>query len=99
MESADFDVGEGHEIMFADRLIPDFRLSSGTVITLQLQGKYYPNDAAYVARGPYNVSATTRYVRTRLRARQMNLRIACSVSGGNWSEGTVRLDMQPDGLR
>lgn len=99
VESADFDVSDGHDIMFADRLIPDFRLSENAVITLQLQGKYYPNDTSYTVRGPYNVSASTRYVRTRLRARQMNLRIACSVSGASWSEGTVRLDIMPNGLR
>lgn len=99
IESADWDAGDGNFLMYADRFVPDFRLSSGGEVTFRLQGKIWPNDTSYVTKGPYTVSASTRYVRTRLRARQMNMRIACSVSAVSWAMGNLRLDVGQDGQR
>ncbi len=98
VQSADFDIGDGQQIMFMDRVIPDFVISDGTDITIQLQGKMFPGVSSYTTKGPYTVSSGTRYVRTRLRARQANIRIGCSVIG-SWNLGHSRVDIGPDGAR
>lgn len=99
IQSADFDAGDGDFLMFADRFVPDFRLSTGGQVTFQVQGKVWPNDTSYVTKGPYNVSSATRFVRTRLRAREMNIRIGCSVTATAWGIGNLRMDIGKDGQR
>jgi hypothetical protein len=48
---------------------------------------------------PYPITPTTQFVSTRARGRQIQLRIESDELGGWWRYGTLRVDVQPDGLR
>jgi hypothetical protein len=48
---------------------------------------------------PYIITPTTDKVDTRARGRQIQLRIESSELGDNWRFGTMRVDIQPDGIR
>jgi hypothetical protein len=48
---------------------------------------------------PYPILPGTQFVSTRARGRQIQLRIESDELGGWWRFGTMRVDVQPDGLR
>jgi len=48
---------------------------------------------------PYVISPDTEKVDTRARGRQISLRIESDEVDDNWRYGTLRVDIQPDGLR
>jgi hypothetical protein len=48
---------------------------------------------------PYVITPTTDKVDTRARGRQIALQIESSDLDTNWRFGTMRVDIQPDGLR
>ena len=47
--------------------------------------------------GAYDVDQFTGQINTRIRARQMSMKIACSTAGTHWQLGYCRLDIRPDG--
>lgn len=97
IKSADKDLSDGDNIMFADRFLPDFQLEGGAEINVTFQ---VHNEAAqdYRTKGPYIVSVGTRRIPLRLRGRMAAITIACSVPG-SWRYGKPRLDVKPDGKR
>jgi hypothetical protein len=48
---------------------------------------------------PYIIAPNTEKVDTRARGRQISLRIESTAIDTNWRFGTLRVDIQPDGLR
>jgi len=48
---------------------------------------------------PYIITPNTEKVDTRARGRQISLRIEGNEVDTNWRYGTLRVDIQPDGLR
>jgi len=97
IESADFDIDEGDNMMFVDRVIPDFTLKNGTVhFTVNL--KQFPAGAT-VTKGPYIIDINTTRVDFRGRGRQSSFRVSTSDKNGSWRMGAVRLAVQPDGFR
>jgi len=104
VQSADFDLGDGDELLFADKFIPDFQLSdpggnnNDPEVNILMGTKQYPT-ATTVSKGPFVVSASTRFQNIRLRGRQANLKISTSAVGTSWRLGTFRLDLVPDGKR
>jgi len=48
---------------------------------------------------PYVITPTTQKVDTRARGRQISLTIESTEIDTNWRYGTLRVDVQPDGLR
>jgi hypothetical protein len=104
VESSDFDMSEGNEIMFIDRMVPDMTISnevSGTSgqVNLQLTTKRYPNATDSVLKGPFTVEPTTSKISMRARGRQAKIRVATSTLGTSWRYGTIRLDIGKDGMR
>jgi len=60
----------------------------------------YPQASAVASSlDPYAITPTTQFVSTRARGRQIQLRIESDELGGWWRYGTLRVDVQPDGLR
>lgn len=100
IESADLDLGDGDEITYMDRFIPDFEMDDNAQVDLTFSAKSYPN-GSYTVKGPYGVAVGTRKVDFRLRGRQWKFKIANPAAGnvGQWRYGSGRLNIQPDGRR
>jgi hypothetical protein len=97
LESADFDIEDGDQLMFIDRIIPDYTINSGN-ITFTIDTKQYPNGPT-TTRGPFTINAGTQKVDMRARGRQASVRVSSTESGTSWRWGSVRMGIQPDGGR
>ena len=98
IESADFDLQDGNELIFMDKLIPDFDINTGN-IKFSIQTKQYPESSQSIEKGPFTISNTTNKVSLRARGRQAKIRVSCDSTGTKWRWGSLRLAMQPDGGR
>ena len=94
-----FDIGDGDNMMYMKRFIPDFKDQQGD-LTVNLFLRAYPQSAATNSSlDPYTVSPTTQKIDTRARGRQISLKITSSALDTDWRYGTLRVDIQPDGIR
>lgn len=99
LTSGYFDLGEGDNMLFMKRFIPDFKNQVGD-ITVRLLLRAYPSTSASPSSlDPYTVSPNTDKVDTRARGRQISVNLESDELGSNWRFGTLRVDIQPDGLR
>jgi hypothetical protein len=96
--------GDGDHIMRVSRFIPDFKnLSGNAKVTLRFRN--YPSQAAAtdsdypLITGPFTVNTTTTYVSTRVRGRQVSLKIQNDATNESWRYGTLRLDIHAGGRR
>ena len=90
IESFDMEVPQaGEELMHIDQLIPDFLTLEGSV-TVNLTGRKYPQDVNRISKGPYTVIPGTRKLSTRMRARQVAIRVSSSGTGDKWRMGNWR---------
>jgi len=97
LESSSFDVGEGDELMFLNRIIPDYNFDSGQEIEVYVKVKEFPSDT-FKIKGPFTINANTKKVDFRARGRQASVRVSAT-NDGAWKWGSVRLALQPDGKR
>jgi hypothetical protein len=97
IESADFGIGDGNEMLFVDRLIPDMTINNGQV-SFTIQTKEFPNGQLRT-KGPFNITQNTETVRFRSRGRQARIKLENNATGTEWRYGELRLDIQDDGLR
>ena len=97
IESADFDVDDGNAIMFMNRIIPDFDLSTGK-IKLELISKQYPESTDSITK-EFDITNTTQKVDLRARGRQAKVRVSCAANNASWKWGSIRLALQGDGGR
>lgn len=98
IKSADFDIEDGDELMFMDRLIPDYSLDSGS-IQITLQTKEYPS-GSIITKGPYTIDSSTRKIDFRARGRQAAITVSSSdEEATDWRWGSLRLAIKPDGRR
>jgi hypothetical protein len=94
-----FDLGDGDNMMLMSRFIPDFKNQLGN-LTVRLRLRAYPQSSAVPSSlDPYTVTPTTQKIDTRARGRQISLTIESTAADTNWRYGTMRVDIQPDGLR
>jgi hypothetical protein len=99
VKSGYFDIGDGDQVLFMKRFIPDFKNQEGD-LTVRLLLRLYPQVSATPSSlDPYVISPGTDKVDTRARGRQISLQIESSALDTNWRFGTMRVDIQPDGLR
>jgi hypothetical protein len=97
IQSSDFDIGEGDALMSIKRVIPDFTIEGGSV-DLKFKTRYYPL-SSQVKETVGNVTSSTTKIDTRIRGRQMALRIESDEVGDWWKYGSTRIDQFPDGRR
>lgn len=108
IESADFSIAEGNNLMFVDRIIPDLTFSRSTntapAISITVEAKKFPGQsiqAEDVRAVNKSITATvnqfTNQVWARLRGREMRIKIASSGIGVSWVLGTTRINVRPDG--
>ena len=97
IESGDIDIGEGDNFMSIRRILPDFKNQVGNV-DITMQTRPYPS-ATQTTHGPFEITTSTTKQDTRIRGRQLSLKLESNATGENWRYGTLRVDMQPDGER
>jgi len=97
IESGDIDIGDGDQFMSVSRFIPDFKNQTGNV-DVTVKTRPYPA-GTQTSHGSYAVSTSTTKQDTRIRGRQVAIRVASDAVDEDWRYGTLRLDMKPDGLR
>jgi len=94
--SADFDLGEGDKLMFIRRFVPDFFVEGS--VEIRMRSRYYPL-SQQVQEVIGTVQKDTSRIDTRIRGRQLALRIKSKGLGDYWKYGDARIDTQPDGRR
>jgi len=111
IRSGDYDIseqglgGDGQLIMRVKRFIPDFKnLEGDAIVTLFFRD--YPADSDSTPSttppsitGPFTITSSTDKVDTRVRGRQVSLKIANDAIDSNWRYGTLRLDIEAGGRR
>ena len=98
IESADFDIQDGNELMFMNRIIPDFDLNNSKELVIKVSPKQFP-ESSVVTTVSKAIDNTTKKIDFRARGRQAKIRVSCSSNGANWEWGSIRLAFQPDGRR
>ena len=100
IESADFEMADGNEIMFLNRVIPDFTINDGS-LTFSIKTKDFPesNNEREKPAPPHTITNATTKIDMRARGRQGRVRVSCNSAGTSWRWGSIRLGIQPDGRR
>jgi hypothetical protein len=99
LSSGYFDIGDGDNMLFMSRFIPDFKDQVGN-LTIRLLLRAFPQATATPSSlDPYVITPTTQKVDTRARGRQISIVIENEEVGSKWRYGTLRVDLVPDGLR
>jgi hypothetical protein len=114
ISSSEFDIGDGHNFGFVWRMLPDLTFSgSDTSPTPQLTMTLYPMVNSGSGTGTpvaanvnkltgasYTITeGFTGQVYTRVRGRQMILKVGSNQLGTAWQLGATRIDIRPDGRR
>ncbi len=108
IESSDFDLGDGQDFAFLQKIIPDFKFlqndNSGNV-NIVVKTRNFPGDSLTVD-STSAIAANTQQAFVRSRARQIVLRFESdddATADGNlsigWRLGATRIDIKPDGRR
>jgi len=107
IESSDFDIGDGEQFAFINRMIPDIRFlsnSAGGQVNFVLKTRNFPGDSL-TTNSTNAITSTTQQTYIRARARQAVVRLESdddNTSGNTatgWRLGATRLDVRPDGRR
>ena len=99
IQSADFDLGDGNEFMFINRLIPDVDLTgTNASIDYVVKTRNFPG-SSLSTNSTNAVTPTTDQNFLRARSRQAVIRIQSTTTDVAWTLGDLRLDIRPDGRR
>jgi hypothetical protein len=109
IETNDFDLEEGNNIILTQRIIPDLNLSSSTAsspqVRMSIRPKMFPGAPQSIDPDDTKtvVSTTidqyTNQVFIRSRGRQLAFRISSNTLNTQWQLGAIRIDGRPDGQR
>jgi hypothetical protein len=108
VESADFGIGDGDKMMFADRIIPDLTFARSTnptpTVDITVSAKKFPgttnidSDTRSVSKEvSQTVDQFTKQVWARMRGRSMRIKIESTEAGVCWLLGDLRLYVREDG--
>jgi len=107
--SSDFDISDGDQFTLIKRIIPDVNFAGSSnqsaQVKLQFLKRNFPGNSRTTVNDDYTVVSDlsldtyTEQVFTRLRARQIALKITSEDLGVQWQLGSPRLDGRPDGKR
>jgi len=97
IESGEFDIGDGDDILFIDRIIPDIKVSVGN-LQLSVKTKYHPNDTV-ITKGPFEITQDTKFLRPRARGRTGKIRVSTGAPNTRFNVGSIRMDVMEDGKR
>lgn len=99
LQSGEIDIANGDEISFVDMLIPDQKLTSGSM-AIWVMAHQYPNQPYVVSPDePFQVTSTTTFLTPRVRGRQIAVRFdnTFNAVGQFWRLGALRIRTAPDG--
>ena len=110
IESAEFDIEDGQNFGFVWRMVPDLTFDGSTAATPQVTMTMYGMNgsgsginteaAKAVARtSTVTIEQFTNIIYTRIRGRQMIMKIGSNGIGTTWQLGAPRIDIRPDGRR
>ena len=107
IESSDFDLGDGEQFSFVNRVVPDLKfLENSDVgqVNMVLKTRDFPGYSLNI-NSTNIITSTTKQSHVRARARQMVLRLesdddaVLENTDTGWRLGATRLDVKPDGRR
>ena len=115
ISSSEFDIGDGHNFGFVWRVLPDLTFQNSTnspssaapTVTMTLYGLTNSGSGS-TSSAAQNVASSSTYditeeftgqIYTRMRGRQMILKIASNQINTAWQLGAPRIDIRPDGRR
>jgi hypothetical protein len=109
IESSDFDLGDGEQFTFIQKIIPDFKFlqnnNENGSINVVVKTRNYPGDSLAV-NSTSSIQSNTQQAFIRGRARQMVLRFESDDDASNngnlgigWRLGATRIDVRTDGKR
>ena len=99
IESADFDLGDGNEFLFVNKIIPDIVVTgTDAQVGYVIKTRPFPGDSL-VTEASATVTATTTQADVRCRGRSATLRIESSKTDTAWTLGDTRLSVRADGRR
>lgn len=99
VESAFFDLADGDQISFVKRIVPDFTSQVGTLDFYVVSRAFAVPPDQVSSLTPYSFTSTTQKIDTRIRGRAISLKIESTAVDDKWRLGSIRLDIQPDGMR
>ena len=114
ISSSEFDIGDGHNFGFIWRMLPDLTFSGSDAsptpaVTYTLYGMQNSGagtgtpvtaGVSKLTGASYTVTeGFTGQVYTRIRGRQMILKVGSNQLGTTWQLGATRIDIRPDGRR
>jgi uncharacterized protein (DUF486 family) len=110
IESAEFDIEDGQNFGFVWRMVPDLTFQGSTAqnpqVTMTLYGMngsgsgFNTEAAKAVARtSTVTIEQFTNIIYTRIRGRQMIMRVGSNGLGTTWQLGAPRIDIKVDGQR
>lgn len=110
IETADFDIAEGHAFAFVSKMIPDVRFDGSDAVNPRMfigvdvrrePGTEYSGEPSepVVRSATLPVEQYTAQLDFRARGRQMKIRVSSTDLGVAWRFGIPRLDMRADGRR
>ena len=97
VKSGSVELGEGNDLLFVSKLIPDVQNQEGT-LNAKLEFKNYPNTSTSTIKTATFTDATE-FVSLRGRGREFTVNVVSNTTGTAWRLGTQRFDIQPDGRR
>lgn len=102
-ETGWFVIAEGQSFAFVDWFFPDmkyglFGQSQGANVLVTISATDYPNGVVRTF-GPFNTTSATNFINTRLRGRQIKIRVASTDAGSFWRLGNMRYRVAQDGRR
>jgi len=110
VESSDYDIGDGHNFGLIWRMLPDITFDGSTATNPQVTLSVYPRrnsgsnydaaaDPTVTRTATYPVEQYTGQIYTRLRGRQMKMRVDSNSTGVAWQLGTPRVDIRQSGRK
>ena len=99
IQSAFFDIADGDTISFVKRLVPDFSVQNDTMDFYAVSRAFSIAPDSPSSLTPYVFTSTTQKIDTRIRGRALSIKIESNSANNGWRFGTLRLDIQPDGMR
>lgn len=94
LESGDVEIGDGEYSMLVKKLVPDFKLLTGSV-TMRLLGRRYPQDTEQITSADLTITSSTKFANPRIECRQISLVVESAEVGDDWRMGTNRIDIKP----
>lgn len=97
LQSGAIQIDEGDQMMFVDQFVPDIRQTHP--VKFYVEAKKYPKETESFKKGSFTINPTTGKNSIRVRGRQMNILVTCTVGNASFRLGDIRLRAQPDGER